>query len=191
MSKRGGRAGTLKHTLGRPHAISGRRGECGRGGARGSRLPACLPACCAQTPSSAGIRAPCVWRSRVGAREVGARRAGLFLRPPPHPSQPFSCYLCTGRRCRPPRLRGKAAAGTWPAPVPARPQGSVSGPRCLGTGRWQGLPRSPRCGHLGPQHRPESEEGEGGTFEEGQLWPVVPEDRALWPGLRRAGFDLI
>lgn len=116
--------------------------------------------CHAQTPQlSCSIRAPGLWRSRVGAREVGARRVGLFLQLPPHPSQLFSCYLCSGKRCLLPRLRGKAAARdlACACPCPA-----------LGLTIWEQVGGRvshslPLCGHFGPQHQPKSEAlgGEG------------------------------
>lgn len=132
------------HTLGWPRAISGRGDSAGEPAAR--RGPAHPPA--GHRRPDTGILAPRSWRSRVGAREVGSRRGGPLLcrLPPPQPSRLFLLlFVRWGKHSRVPGrdacYLGRAGTRACASPCPAVGL-RVSGPRCRGTGMWQGLPLS-------------------------------------------------
>lgn len=114
---------------------------------RGSQPPACCPA---HPPArrrlpSTGIQAPGFWKSRVGAREVGAQK-DRSSSPAPHHHTPAGSFPVN---CAPEKLSwipGRDACYLGQAGPPGAcacsylALGLRSGPHCLGTGRWQGLP---------------------------------------------------
>lgn len=145
--------------------------EVGRVRVRGSQWP--TPARLRLPSSARRIQALGLWRSRVGAREVGAQKD----RPPPsaaphhHAPASFFPVICargkaqlgSWRRCLLPRLRGKAAAWDLGLHLSLPSLGA----QCLGHTVWEQVGGRvshslPLCGHFGPQHQPRKEALGGG-----------------------------